>query len=279
MRAFEQLRRWPASAASAGPAVVVVGRGGGPGEVVASTGPVARPFALASVTKPLVALAVLVAVEEGTVGLDDPAGPPGSTVRHLLAHASGLGPDGAAVLAPPARRRIYSNTGFEVLGRHLEVASGLDVATYLREAVVEPLGLSATALPGGASPAHGAHASAADLGRIARELLDPTLLDPATLAEATTPVFPDLAGVLPGFGPQDPNPWGLGVEIRGHKAPHWTARAASAGTFGHFGRAGTFCWVDPVAGLGCVVLTDVGFGPWAVEAWPAFNDAILAELR
>ena len=94
----------------------------------------------------------------------------------------------------------------------------------------------------------------------------------------TTPAFPDLAGVLPGFGPQQPNPWGLGFEVRGHKSPHWTARASSTRTFGHFGRAGTFCWVDPVAGHGCVLLSDIGFGPWAVEAWPAFNDALVAEL-
>ena len=279
MRAFEQLRHWPVGAdPHDGPAVVVIGGGGHAGDTVAATGPVQRAFPLASVTKPLVALAVLVAVEEGTVTLDDPAGPPGSTVRHLLAHASGLAPDGDAVLAPPARRRIYSNTGFEVLGRHLEAASGLDMATYVHEAVVEALGLGATALPVGASPAHGAHASAADLARVVGELLEPTLVDPTTLAEATSPAFPDLAGVLPGFGPQDPNPWGLGFEIRGHKTPHWTAPTGSARTFGHFGRAGTFCWVDPVAGVGCVVLTDVGFGPWAVEAWPAFNEAVLGEL-
>ena len=275
MRAFEQLGRWPTPADSdSAPAAVVVGRGG----VIAVDGPVERPFPLASVTKLLVSLAILVAAEEGTLGLDDPAGPPGSTVRHLLAHASGLAPDGDAVLAPPARRRIYSNAGFEVLGRHLHEAGGLDAATYLHEAVVEPLDLTATALPAGASPAHGAHASAADLARVALELLEPTLVDPTTLATATAPVFPELAGVLPGFGPQDPNPWGLGFEIRGHKTPHWTSRASSARTFGHFGRAGTFCWVDPVAGTGCVVLTEAGFGPWAVEAWPAFNDAVVAEL-
>ena len=34
--------------------------------------------------------------------------------------------------------------------------------------------------------------------------------------------FPELAGVLPGFGYHNPNDWGLGPEIRGTKAPHWT---------------------------------------------------------
>jgi CubicO group peptidase (beta-lactamase class C family) len=265
---LDQLRSWPVGEAAA----VVVDRR----TVLAEAGPTQRPFPLASVTKPLVALAALVAVEEGTLGLDDPAGPPGATVRHLLAHASGLAADGDSVLAPPATRRIYSNRGFEVLGSALEAGSGLPTALYLDEAIVQPLGLGATALDG--SPAHGARASAADLARVAIELLHPTLVSPATLAAATTPVFADLAGVLPGFGRHDPNPWGLGFEIRGRKTPHWTGTANSARTFGHFGRAGTFCWVDPLAGVGCVVLTDVGFGPWAVEAWPAFNDAVLAEL-
>ena len=53
-------------------------------------GDVAHRFALASVTKPLVARAAQIAIEEGVVELDTAAGPPGSTVRHLLAHASGL---------------------------------------------------------------------------------------------------------------------------------------------------------------------------------------------
>src|SRR5256885_7873017 len=56
---------------------------------------------IASVSKLLAGMAALVAVEEGTVDLDEPAGPEGSTVRHLLAHASGLAFDGGAILAPP----------------------------------------------------------------------------------------------------------------------------------------------------------------------------------
>jgi hypothetical protein len=35
--------------------------------------------------------------------------------------------------------------------------------------------------------------------------------------------------------------------------------------------------VDPVARLACVVLTDLDFGNWAIEAWPALTDAVLAE--
>lgn len=245
-----------------------------------SIGPVDRPFALASVTKPLVAMAVLVAVEEGSLALDQPAGPPGSTVAHLLSHSSGLRPDPPkegqdGALAPVGTRRIYSNYGFEELGRALEAATGFTTAEYLREAVCVPLGMTATELRG--SPAHGGFSTVADLLRFGSELLRPTLIAPGTLAAATTAHLPDLAGVLPGYGHQDPNPWGLGFELRGSKSPHWTGGVSDARTFGHFGRAGTFFWVDPTVEVCCVALTDRDFGPWAIEAWPPFSDAVLAE--
>jgi CubicO group peptidase (beta-lactamase class C family) len=83
---------------------------------------------------------------------------------------------------------------------------------------------------------------------------------------------------VPGYGAQDPNDWGLGVEIRGHKTPHWTGTANSPGTYGHFGQSGTMAWVDPVANVGLVALTDRDFGPWAKDAWPALSDAVLAGL-
>ena len=98
-----------------------------PGEVIARYGSVDEPFALASVSKVLSAIVVHIALEEGTIGLDDPAGPDGSTVRHLLAHASGLPPDGDRTpLGPPQRKRIYSNVGFEILAEHLEPDVGVD---------------------------------------------------------------------------------------------------------------------------------------------------------
>jgi CubicO group peptidase (beta-lactamase class C family) len=242
-----------------------------------TVGHVDAPFALASVTKLLTALAVLVATEEEVIALDDPAGPRGSTVRHLLAHASGLGPDAAhGVITPPATRRIYSNAGFEVLADHLATASAMPFETYLAEAVLEPLGMASTRLVG--SPAYGAVSTVADLARFAAELLTPTLICADTLAEAVTVAFPALTGVLPGFGRQSPNPWGLGLEIRGRKSPHWTGSANSAATFGHFGRSGTFLWVDPEAAVACVVLTDHSFGSWAAQAWPELSDAVLRDV-
>jgi CubicO group peptidase (beta-lactamase class C family) len=54
---------------------------------------------------------------------------------------------------------------------------------------------------------------------------------------------------------------------------------ASRSTFGHFGGTGTFLWVDPVANVACLALTDREFGPWALEAWPAFGADVLAAAR
>jgi CubicO group peptidase (beta-lactamase class C family) len=210
------------------------------------------------------------------MGLDEPAGPPGATVRHLLAHASGLPLDGRDPIAPPGTRRIYSNAGFEMLGSVLADRAGMGFADYLSSAVLQPLMLAGTVLFG--SPAWGASGPLADLLSLGRELLSPTLISAETLAVATTVMFPGLAGVLPGFGRRDPNDWGLGFELRDDKSPHWTGSLNSPGTFGHFGRSGAFLWVDPIAGLACGSVAGREFGPWAAQAWPRLADAVLEEF-
>jgi CubicO group peptidase (beta-lactamase class C family) len=235
----------------------------------------AGDFRWASVTKPVTALACLVAAEEGTLDLDEPAGPPGSTVRHLLAHASGLPPEGTNPIARPGERRIYSDAAFDVLGETLEARAQMPFADYFRAAVLEPLGLGARYE---GRPGSGLHGSLQDALRIGRELLAPTLVSAETLAEATSVQFPGLIGVLPGFGRQEPNDWGLGIELRDAKSPHWTGARNSERTFGHFGRSGTFLWVDPEPGIALACLTDLEFGDWAVEAWPKLSDAVLEEL-
>jgi CubicO group peptidase (beta-lactamase class C family) len=266
VQALRLVDDWPARVA--GVAVV------GPEGVRAARVPIDAVLPWASVTKPVTALAALVAAEEGTIELDDPAGPEGSTVRHLLAHASGLAPDGRTTIAKPGERRIYSNSGFEIVGETIEAAAEMPFADYLREAVLEPLDLTAR-LEG--SPASGVRGTLGDLARVGRELLAPTLVAPETLDEATSVQFPGLDGVLPGFGRMTPNDWGLGFELRDAKAPHWTGRRNSPRTFGHFGRTGTFLWVDPEAGLALACLTDQTFGEWAREAWPKLADAVIAE--
>lgn len=261
---------WPVENAAA----VVVGKSG----VLETVGATDLPFGLASVTKPLAAVAVLVAVEEEAVALADPADEqvvPGATLRHLLAHASGYAPERPMRAAAPGTRRIYSNAGIERAAALVAHGADMAFAHYLGEAVLGPLRMTATSLPG--SAARDGVSTAGDLARFVHELLSPTgLLSAAMLAEATSVQFPGLRGVLPGYGGQDPNDWGLGFEIRSRKSPHWTGSRNSEQTYGHFGQSGTMLWIDPAAQLGLVALADRDFGPWAAEAWPALSDAVLA---
>jgi CubicO group peptidase (beta-lactamase class C family) len=246
---------------------------------VRSVGDAGLVYRLASISKMLTAWATLVAVEEGIVALDEPAGQPGCTLRHLLAHAGGYPFEGAEPIARPGTRRIYSNTGVEIAAGLVADAAGMPFAVYLREAVFEPLGMRATELRG--SPAHQVWSTLADLLRFVAELRDAQLVSAQTAAVAQSVHFPELPGLLPGFGRFDPCPWGLGMEIRGAKSPHWTGRHNSPSTFGHFGGAGTVLWVDPRVNVACIALTDRPFDDWAEDArrlWPELADAVLAEV-
>jgi CubicO group peptidase (beta-lactamase class C family) len=264
--ALDEIAGWPAENAAA---VVVSPEG-----VVDVRGDRDREFRWASVTKLLTTEALLVALEEGILELDQPAGPEGSTIRHLAAHASGLPLDGGPPLGRPGQRRGYSNQGVELLAEEIAAAAEMPFREYLRAAVTGPLGLSRR-LAG--SAAAGFSGTIGDLAALASELLEPRLVARETLDEATTVQFPGLVGVVPGFGRQNPNDWGLGFELRDAKSPHWTGTRNSPRTFGHFGASGGFLWVDPEPRLALGVLTDLDFGEWARKAWPPLGDAVLAE--
>jgi CubicO group peptidase (beta-lactamase class C family) len=247
------------------------------GAVVGTIGDIDRPFRLASVTKVLSGWTAMIAVEEGTIGLDDPVGQPGCTLRHLLAHAGGYPTDGPEPISAPARRRIYSNSGIELAAAAIEARAGMSFADYLADAVLKPLGMTGSRLVG--SPASGMVGTAADLSRLLAELQRPALLSAGGAHEAVTIQFPDLTGIVPGVGRFDPCPWGLGIEIRGTKSPHWTGITNSPATFGHFGASGTMLWVDPEAGCGLVALTDRRFDDWpdALDQWSRLSDAVVAD--
>jgi CubicO group peptidase (beta-lactamase class C family) len=266
MDALRQVEVWPVENAAV---ATVASRG-----PLATHGDTERVYRWASVTKLLTAHAALVAAEEGTIDLDEPAGPPGSTVRHLLSHASGLPFLAGQPVGRAGARRVYSNPGIELAAELVASRAEMSFERYLSEAVLDPLEMRAV-LRG--SPAADLHGSLDDLVRFARELLAPQLIAPETLVEATTVQFPGLAGVIPDLGRFDPNDWGLGFELKDGKEPHWSGTRTSPKTFGHFGGSGTFLWVDPEAGVALCCLTDREFGPWAMEAWPALSDAVVEE--
>lgn len=275
MSALHQVTAWPVDHVAA---AIISDQG------VEQIGDADRSYRLASLSKVMVAWAIMIAVEEAVIDLDRPlrhvSAPDGATMRHLLSHAAGFGFTGEKPVAAIERRRMYSNTGIERAADELAASAGIRFEDYLTEAVFQPLGLTATHLEG--SPAHGIRSTLGDMTVFVAEMRRPTLLARSTVAEVIRSQFPTLAGIVPEVGRFDPCPWGLGVELRGDKSPHWTGRANSPATFGHFGGAGTMMWVDPLADVGVVALTDRPFAEWRDEAlsrWPAFSDAALAEAR
>jgi CubicO group peptidase (beta-lactamase class C family) len=243
-------------------------------------------FAVASVTKLMTTLAALTAIEGGRLDLDQPVPEAGDgvTVRHLLAHASGLPFEHSGGRRAPGTRRIYSNVGFRLLGETVADAVGTVFGSWMGASVLAPLGMSATRLGSRRGfeedPAAGAVSTLDDLERLARCLLDrgAPVLGRELFDEAASVQFPGLAGLVPGVGRFDPCDWGLGFELHDGKRPHWMGDRRSAAAFGHFGASGCFLWVDPEAELACAAVTDRGFGDdrWAMATWPAWSDRLPA---
>jgi CubicO group peptidase (beta-lactamase class C family) len=239
-------------------------------------------FAVASVTKLMTTMAALAAIEGGRLGLDEPVPEAGDgvTVRHLLAHASGLPFERTGGRRPPGTRRIYSNVGFRMLAEVVADAVGMTFGAWLGSSVLEPLDMPATRLAArrgvDEDPAAGAVSTLDDLERLARCLLDrgTPVVGRELFAAAIGVQFPGLAGLVPGVGRFDPCDWGLGFELHDGKRPHWMGDRRSAAAFGHFGASGCFLWVDPNAELACAAVSDRPFddGRWAMATWPAWSD-------
>jgi len=136
----------------------------------------ASSYRLASVTKPMTAVAVLKLAEEGRLDLDAevqkyvPSFPKKQwpvTVRQLLGHLGGIShyrnlaaelhlreprntPEALAIfsdfelVAEPGTRFSYSSYGYVLLGAVIEAAAGKPYAEVMREKVWGPLGMTAT---------------------------------------------------------------------------------------------------------------------------------------
>jgi beta-lactamase class C len=275
-------------------------------------------FALASLTKPLVAAACMCAVEEELVALDDEIRD-GFALRHLLSHCSGLAADAAELDAPPVDPpgtfRRYSNAGYALAARIVEQASGMPFRRYLEHALIAPLGMDAslgldpseaarTAVvrePGvwqdGAAyfnsdafraaglAESGAYASARGYGRFLSFLLargavgGAALLAPETIDEMLETQFGELPGTVAGVASWDACAWGLGLDVRGTREPHWTGDALSETANSHFGSSGTLAWIDRARGVGLVALANRGSysGWWARPGgWADLTAAVVA---
>ncbi|MFE2773164.1 serine hydrolase domain-containing protein [Microbacterium resistens] len=229
---------------------------------------------LASVTKPLTAWGALVAIDHGLLDFDDPAGPEGSTVLHLLDHTSGLPFEGDDPQRAPGERRIYSNAGFDLLADVVAEAAGMPFAEWMTREVVVPLGMTETDVAG--RPSAGARSSITDLLVFGREVLRPTLI-PAELRDLALRVSREgLPGLVPGYGSYPDNQWGLGFERKGVKSPHWLADSFPPETAGHFGAQGSFLFIDRSRDLAAAFLSGVPFGEDHKRIWPALTEEIAA---
>lgn len=289
-------------------------------------------LALASLTKPVLALACLAACDAGVLDLDAPAraAVPESacagTLRDLLSHASGLPADDAAArrvqldpasgwpevaaayaacapVAAPRTRRIYSNAGYALAALMLERATGATYPVAVRDLVLAPLGCEQLRFgdDGGALevrepgllghgeqlfngarfralglPQSGLYGTARDYLRVLDAIADRTVADSA-------PMLANQGGALPGgvgsFMEWPVCDWGVGLELRDAKAPHWTGAALSTRAATHFGASGTLCLIDPERDLRAVVLANRGtYGGWMLEpgGWPDICAALAA---
>ena len=226
------------------------------GEIVDDRGDVDAPLPWASVTKLATAVAALRRRRDGRRSASTTR--PGRPDRRC-ATCSPTPPastfDAPVVRAAPGSRRIYSNAGYEVLADDGGAAPWASPSSGgCAAAVLEPLGM--TTDPVGGFARVGPGRAARRPGRAGRANSNGRGCCPTRpgrhAARWRSPGWP---GLLPGLGYQAPNDWGLGPEIRDAKSPHWTGQANAPATFGHFGAAGGFVWVDPVAGVACACLT------------------------
>ncbi len=254
---------WPGE-----PAVVVSAWRGDNWRTLASCGDLDAVRPWASVTKLVTGLAAAIDVEAGRGALDDPVGPAGSTLAHLLSHSSGLGMESGDPTGAPGLKRIYSNYGIDLAAQYL--AGGTDVATWLANRVATPLGLDSTRLVGRAS--EGLEGSTTDLAMFARQWVAPSLIPPSARDRTIKAFLPELSGVVPGWGRFSPCPWGLGPELRGAKS-HWMGEWPST-SFGHFGRSGSMVLANVDEGLVLVATSTIDFGAWAHELWPTWTSRV-----
>ena len=284
-------------------------------------------YDLASLTKVVATTTMaMILVDEGKFDLDRPVrdflpgfqgpGKEAVTLRHLLTHSSGL-PAVAPLYKevwgqeaylrriqamdleyPPGSRSVYSDLGIILLGEILERTAGQPLEAFVRERVLDPLGMRDTMFRpparlrpriaptefdlwrgrlvqgevhdenafalGGVAPHAGLFGTAPDLARFARMLLNGGVLDGHRIvSRETIELFTRRAGI-PG------SDRALGWDTK-------SAEGSSAGTlfsrrsFGHTGFTGTSIWMDPERDLFVILLTN--------RVYPARENNLIREVR
>jgi CubicO group peptidase (beta-lactamase class C family) len=213
----------------------------------------------------------------------------------------------APPVGPPGERVRYSNIGPGLLAIIVERLTSKTFSAALDELVFYPLGLEAylgvdpprpPACIGGdlgqhtgtdlepfnssfwrslALPWGGLITSMADALALARAFagVPAGFLPAELLAEARRDQTGGLGGGMGVFGEWPHCPWGLGVELRDAKMPHWTPASASAASFGHAGASGCVVWVDPTAGIGWAIHVAQATGLALHTVLPRIGEAIL----
>lgn len=296
-------------------------------------------YKIGSVTKTMTAALVMLARERGDVDLGDPAGRfvpegpfPDASLRALLAHTAGLsaepsgswwerspGVDAAGLAAAhqgaqrvlePGAMYHYSNLGYGLLGRVVEVVTGQTWWEAMQEQLLAPVGMTRTTyrhdpphaegfavhhltgevtpepLPdtGAMAPAGQLWSTVADQARWLTALVDPdrSVLSEESLRAMRTPQggLPDTEGAGTAYG--------LGLQVLAGRGRTLVGHGGSM--------PGFVCgaWVDPASRVGAVVLSNGGYGlddlatrslhavldaepPLAPEWRP--TDAVPADLR
>lgn len=218
------------------------------------------------------------------------------TLWHLLTHTSGLAALSTwfreittttemiqriareGIEAPPDTRRVYSDLGFILLGRVVEIAGRDSLDALCRRRIFDPLGMNRTCYKppaalkpfcaateddpwrgrmiqgevhdenayalGGVSGHAGLFSTAGDLSKFCRALLGGQLLSRKTLEEMTR------------FNQVPFYPW----QALGWRVDPWQTGAEgflrTRGAFGHSGWTGTSLWLDRDAGNFCILLSN-----------------------
>ena len=291
-------------------------------------------FDIRSMTKPVTAIGIMILMEEGKLALNDPVemylpefknsafkderGTRPITIRQLLTHTAGLPlyklpvsdempvkrnqklAEYVSFLAKqtpeyePGTRHRYSSGGFAILGRIIEVVSGVPFEQFIAQRVFVPLGMKdssffypvekqsrvasiyrmqngrlskweelmgysrAAVYPG---PEFGMYSTASDLAALSQMMLSGgvykgrRILSRVSVQVMTTNQTLGIASTVTGRQVVQGLSWGLFGD------PVNDFPLTTRGSFGHNGAFGTIFWIDPEEGLIRIFLEQVfGFG-------------------